>query len=172
MNKLLEQTRQKILESVQPQELTQAIEKVVEAGKKILYSPKTRDMVMQELQTEGDIEDVIGSGVAKLTGLVYVEYKKTLPMEVLMPVSMLLMLEVLDFLEQGGKIQVNNDTLAETTQATASAMLQLLGVTPEKLEEYTQQAQGGASQGAQGAMPAAGAQQPASGLIGNAMGGA
>jgi hypothetical protein len=172
MNQLLEQTRQKILESVQPQELVQSIEKVVEAGKKILYSPKTRDMVMQELQSDGDIEDVIGSGVAKLTGLVYAEYKKTLPMEVLMPVNMLLMLEVMDFLEQGGKLQVTNDTLAETTQATASAMLQLLGITPEKLEEYTRQAQGGAGQGAPEEAMAGGAQQPASGLIGNAMGGA
>lgn len=159
MNPLLEQTRQQILASVKPQQLTQSIEKVVEAGKKILYSPKTRDLILQELQSDGNIEDIIGSGVAKLTGLVYQEYKKTLPMEVLMPVNMLLMLEVMDFLEQGGKLEVNNDTLAQTTQATASAMLQLLGITPEKLQEYTQQAQG--------AQPA---QQP-SGLIGGAMGG-
>lgn len=164
MNQLLEQTRQKILETINPPGLVTAIEKVTEAGKKILYSEKTRDLVLQELQSDGDMEDIIGSGVAKLTGLVYSEYKKTLPMEVLMPVSMMLMLEVLDFLEQGGKIQVTNDTLAQTTQATASAMLQLLGVTPEKLEEYTQQAQGAAQ-------PEMG-QQPAPGLIGNAMGGA
>lgn len=160
MNPLLEQTRQQILASVKPPQLTQSIEKVVEAGKKILYSPKTRDLVLQELQSDGNIEDIIGSGVAKLTGMVYAEYKKTLPMEVLMPVNMLLMLEVMDFLEQGGKLEVNNDTLAQTTQATASAMLQLLGITPEKLQEYTQQAQGAAPQ----------AQQP-SGLIGGAMGG-
>lgn len=158
MNQLLEQTRQKILESVNPPQLTQSIEKVVEAGKKILYSPKTRDLVLQELQTDGDIEDIIGSGVAKLTGLVYQEYKKTLPMEVLMPVNMLLMLEVMDFLEQGGKLEVNNDTLAQTTQATASAMLQLLGITPEKLQEYAQQAQGSGQQAPQG-------------LVGGAMGG-
>lgn len=158
MNQLLEQTRQQILSSVKPQQLTQSIEKVVEAGKKILYSPKTRDLVLQELQSDGDIEDIIGSGVAKLTGMVYAEYKKTLPMEVLMPVNMLLMLEVMDFLEQGGKLEVNNDTLAQTTQATASAMLQLLGITPEKLQEYTQQAQSAAPQESQG-------------LVGSAMGG-
>lgn len=163
MNQILETTRQKILESINPPGLTQAIEKVTEAGKKILYSEKTRDLVLQELQSGGDVEDIIGSGVAKLTGLVFAEYKKTLPMEVLMPVSMLLMLEVLDFLEQGGKIQVTNDMLAETTQATASAMLQLLGVTPEKLEEYVQQA------GAQpGPEPST---EPPQGLVGGAMGG-
>ncbi len=155
MNQILETTRQQILESVKPPQLTQAIEKVVEAGKKILYSPDTREMVLQELQSDGEMQDVIGSGVAKLTGLVYSEYKKTLPMEVLMPVCMLLMIEVLDFLEQGGKVQVTNEFLAEVTQSTASAMLQLLGVTPEKLEEYTQQAQGGASpQAAQPQQPA------------------
>ena len=165
MNTILNTTREKILESINPQGLVQAIEKVTEAGKKILYSPKTRDLVMQELQAEGDMEDIIGAGVAKLTGLVFNEYKKTLPMEVLMPVSMMLMLEVLDFLEQAGKIQVTNEMVAETTQATASAMLQLLGITPEKLQEYVQQS-------GQQMAPEMSGQPQQGGLIGAAMGGA
>ncbi len=163
MNNILNTTKEKILDGINPKGLIQAIEKVTEAGRKILYSPKTRDMVMQELQSEGDVEDVIGSGVAKLTGLVFNEYKKTLPMEVLMPVSMMLLLEVLDFLEQAGKIKVTNEMLAETTQTTASAMLQLLGITPEMLEEAMSQS-GQTAQGAQ--------TQVQSGLIGSEMGAA
>lgn len=165
MNEILNATQEKILAGINPPGLVKAIEKVTEAGKKILYSPETRDLVMEELQSEGDMEDVIGEGVAKLTGLVFNEYRKTLPMEVLMPVSMMLMLEVLDFLEQAGKIKVTNEMLAEVTQSTASSMLQLLGITPEKLEEYTQQA------GMSAPTPSDGAPQQG-GLIGAAMGGA
>lgn len=164
MNELLQKTRDQLLSSVNPPQLTQAVETVVEAGKKVMYSEQTRDLLLEQLQADGDVPEIVGSGVAKLAVLLYSEYKNTLPMEVLMPASFLLMLESLDFLERAGEAEITNDLLAECTQETGASVLQAFGITPEKIAE-AQAAQGGGAQSAGQALPAAG------GLIGGAMGG-
>lgn len=133
MNQLLEQTQAKILESVNPPELQQAVQTVVEAGKKIMYSEQTRDLLIEQLSADGELEEVVGSGIAKLAALLYSEYQQTLPMEVLMPAAFLLMVESLDFLERAGRTEVTADLIAECTQDVSSSILQALGVTPEQI---------------------------------------
>lgn len=169
MNQLLEQTQSKILESINPPELQEAVQRVVEAGKKIMYSEQTRDMLIEQLSTEGELQEVVGSGIAKLAALLFSEYQQTLPMEVLMPAAFLLMVESLDFLERAGRTEITPDFVAECTQEVSSAILQALGVTPEQLAA----AQSGQPiPGMEQAAPAT-PQQPAAapGLVSGAMGG-
>ena len=51
------------------------------------------------------------------------------------PAATALLCEALDMLEQLGKIKVTNDTLSDAMQALGSNLLQLIGVTPKKLDE-------------------------------------
>jgi hypothetical protein len=57
---------------------------------------------------------------------------------------MLLLFEALEFLEEAGAVQVDAPQLAAYTQAAGSAFLQMLGVTPEKLQGMIGQAAPGA----------------------------
>lgn len=176
MNQLLQKTQDEILAKVNPPELQQAVNTVVEAGKKIMYSEQTRDMLIEQLNSEGELPEVVGSGIAKLAALLYSEYKQTLPMEVLIPAASLLMLESLDFLERAGRTEITNDLLAECTMETQSAILQALGVTPETIAaaQNGQALPGMQGQAAAGGMPApTPAASPApGGIVGGAMGGA
>lgn len=137
MNKILEQARQALLQKAKP-ELVPVIEKVVGAGRKVMYSDKSRGMAMQELKRATDPEGV-GSAAAKLAAVLFNQSKQTIPMPVLFPATMLLMIEALQFLEDAGAVQVTPEFLAECTQATGSAFLQMLGVTPEKLQQMAAQ---------------------------------
>jgi hypothetical protein len=141
MNQLLEQTRQGILQKVD-RRLVPAVEKVASAGKQVMYSEKSRDMAIEQLKSSQDPES-IGAAAAKLAGVLFNQSRSTIPPEVLFPATMLLMIEALGFLEDAGAVQVSNDFLAECTQATGSAFLQMLGVTPEKLQGMMAQQQGG-----------------------------
>lgn len=175
MNQLLQQTQDKIAESVNPPELRQAVEKVVEAGKKIMYSEQTRDLLIDQLNSEGDLPEVVGSGIAKLAAILFSEYKRTLPMEVLMPSAFLLMVESLDFLEKAGQAEITNDFVAKCTEEVGSAILQAIGVTPEQLAaaQNGQPISPGAAQApatAEPTQPAAPAQPPP-GIVSGAMGG-
>ena len=88
-------------------------------------------------------------------------------MKAAIPAATILLCEALDFMEKAGKVQVNPNTLAQAMQALASSLLQLFGVTPDKLQGALQQAQGQqATQQPQQATPSA----PVGGILSNAAG--
>jgi hypothetical protein len=154
MNPLLQKTQDALLAKVD-QRLVPVVNKVVNAGRKVMYSDASRGMAIQELKQATDPEG-IGSAAAKMAGVLFNQSKQTIPMEVLFPATMLLMLEALQFLEDAGTVKVEPNFLAECTKATGSAFLQLMGVTPEKLQELAAQRQ----------QP----QQPAAGILAGAKG--
>ncbi len=179
MNELLQRTEQAILEKSDPR-LQPVITKVVDAGEQILYSEQTRDLVLQQLSQEGDPLEIIGAGTAKIMAILQNKAKGTIPPEAFVPAANVLMCRVLDFAEQIGAVQVDNETVAQATQETNSAVLQVLGVSPQQLEgmmkgQGASALQGGPSPQPAGSMPAPGAppQGPAApvGIIGQALGG-
>jgi hypothetical protein len=161
MNPLLEKTKQETL--AQKPQLRKPIEKTVEAGKKVMYDEKTRDMAVQQLSAGSDPES-IGSAVAKLAVILLNQAKGAMPMEVLIPASTILLCEALQFLEDAGSVEVTPDLLAECTMAMTSALLQALGATPEQIQGYIDKARGGQQAPAQ---PAA---QPPGGIVAGAQG--
>ena len=94
MNPLLQKTQDALLAKVD-QRLVPVVNKVVNAGRKVMYSDASRGMAIQELKQATDPEG-IGSAAAKMAGVLFNQSKQTIPMEVLFPATMLLMLEALD----------------------------------------------------------------------------
>lgn len=131
MNELLQKTQAAVLQKANPK-LAPVIKKVVEAGKKVMYSKESRDLFIQQVKGGTDPES-IGAAVAKLMGILSNQSKGTIPPEVLVPAATLLMCEGLQFMEEAGLVEITPDFLAAVTKAMGSAVLQLLGVSPEKL---------------------------------------
>jgi hypothetical protein len=163
MNPLLEKTRAAVLSNAKPQ-LAKPIEKTVEAGKKVMYDEKTRDMAVQQLSAGSDPES-IGSAVAKLAAILFNQTKGTMPMQVLIPAATILLCEALQFLEDAEAVEVTPDLLAECTMAMTSAVLQAFGATPEQIQGYIDKAGGGGA--ARQAQPAG---QPSGGIVAGAQG--
>lgn len=162
MNPLLQKCVDATLQKAKPQ-LVPVINKVVLAGKKVMYDPKTRDMAIAELKKGTDPES-IGSAVAKLMGLLMSQAKGTIPPEVLVPAAIVMLCEGLQFLQDAGAVQVTPDLLAQATQATGSAILQIMGVSADKLQSMVS--------GAQGGQPPAAPQPAPTGLVAGAQGAA
>lgn len=150
-NPLIDKARVALLAKIDPR-LRPVVDKVAAAGKQVMYSEQTRDMAIQELKRGADPESV-GSAVCKLAAILFNQSKKTIPMNVLFPATMLLLFEALQFLEDAGTLKVDAPQLAAYSQATGSGFLQMLGVTPEKLQGMF--AQGGAPGAAPPAAPPA-----------------
>lgn len=166
MNPLLQKTQDAILQKADPR-LVPVIKKLEAAGQQVMYSEKSRGMMIEQLG-DGKNPEQIGAGVAKLIGIIYSESKKTAPMEALIPASVLLLCEGLNFLEEAGAIQVSNEFLSQCTMAMGSSVAQLFGATPEKLQTMISKGQGG---GAADQAPQMGAQPPAAAASGPATGG-
>ena len=133
-NPLLLKTEQASRAKVAPDQKT-AYDKIVAAGVKLMFSEKMHAMLLEQLRQPGDPATVAGQGVAKLLAIMMNQAKGTFPMKAGIPAATALLCEALDMLEQLGKIKVTNDTLSDAMQALGSNLLQLIGVTPKKLDE-------------------------------------
>ena len=139
-NPLLVKMEDAITAKVPPQQMA-AFKKIIRTGEKVLFSQNMHKMVTEQLKASGNPAVIAGEGAAKLLGILVTQSKGTMPMEAGSPASAVLLCEILDMMEQLGKIKVDNNNLAEAVQAMSSGILQLFGVTPEKLSAMMQQAQ-------------------------------
>ena len=79
---------------------------------------------------------------------------------------MIFAFEYLDLVAKSGKADITPDLIAQATQATASALLPLMGISPAKMQSLMAVAKQHGN--AQATVPAP---TPASGIIGGAQGG-
>lgn len=152
MNEMLQKVEAGILEKADPRTVP-AIQKIVKAGKKVMYSEQSRTLFLDEMKNGADPE-AIGAAVAKLMGLLSNQAKGTIQPDVLIKAATLLMCEGLQFLEDAGTVTVDADFLAASTKAMGSAVLQLLGASPEQLSGLLQGKGAPAQPAAQPAPPA------------------
>ena len=139
-NPLLSKMEAGVLDKLDPKQ-QHAFDKIVKAGVKVMYSEKMHPMLVNQLKTPGDPAAIAGEGVAKLLGILMNQSKGTMPMKAGIPAAAVLLCEALDMLEELGKVKVTKDTLAKAVQSLSSSLLQLMGVTPEKLSGLMAKAQ-------------------------------
>ena len=155
-----------------PPQFRVAVQRIVLAGMKVMFSPETHQLMLRALHSDTDPAHAVGMGVTQLMTLLYRESRGTMPTPAMVPAGILLCCEALDFMERSNMVQVTTDLIDNTVQTVTAYLLQKLGFTPEKMAQIAQRGQ----QQPQGAAPAAAAQpapapaQPSSGLIGQQMG--
>lgn len=153
-NPLLVKTAQQTMSRV-PQQLQGALKNAVTAGNKVMYSDQSRHLMMDQMkQNNGDIPTNIGEGVAKLISLLFADSKGKLPLRVLIPAGIILVCQAIEFVNDAGSVEITPDVLNQATMEFSSSFLQLLGVTPDKLQQILssqgQQAQPAPNGGASG----------------------
>lgn len=163
-NPMLEQAEQGIQSKV-PSNLQEPLSRVVHAGLTIMYSPQLAQQRNDHMAVSKDPAQDAGQGAARLISNLYQQSNKTMPVEVIVPASMIFAFEYLDLVAKAGKVQITPDLIAQATQAVADAVLPLLGVTKDKLAGMIAQSQRGGTPG-QSSAPAA--PTPSAGIIGNA----
>ncbi|MCY1168272.1 hypothetical protein D9M73_82600 [compost metagenome] len=160
-NPLLKQTEDQILSRIKP-ELKEPLNRTVTAGLTLMYAPAMQQNLLKQMGKPGDYASKVAEGSAKLTGILYLQSKKTMPLSIMIPTATLLMCEGLDFLERSGKVKVDGSLLAAAMKELSAYMLQLLGITPQQVAQVV-------NKGKQGAQPG----QPAgAGIVGSQMQGA
>ena len=139
-------------------ELNKAMDKVIVAGMKVMFSPETHQLALKEIEGDDMPEDV-GRGVANLLMMLFQESRGTMPMEAGIPGAVVLCIEALEFLEKAGAIEVTKETVARSVQSLFTYVMQGAGISKEKMGGMmaaAKQGQAGGPQGlvgqAQGAM--------------------
>jgi hypothetical protein len=151
INPVMQDTEKRIESNVSP-EIQDQYERIVVAGDKIMFSPKTHSNVSW-LQSPADAS-IVADGVAELITIIDEESKGSMKMEPAIYASVTLAMHALDFVERTQGSQVTQEMADATSNAVMGQVLEKFGI-----------GSGAGQQGAQQDIPPQVAQQP-TGLIG------
>lgn len=133
-SKQIQQIRQQVMI---PKQLTEAAQRIVTAGRKVLFSKETRKMVMDELTRKAPAEERVGKGVSDLMVLLFMQSNKSMPPQLIMPCAILLACDVIEFMMEAGEQVDVGGAIERVTIETSSRF----GVKPENLKELMGQVQ-------------------------------
>lgn len=143
---VIEQAQESLKQHVPPQ-FAQATQRFVLAGMRVMFHPKTHELVMRELtREEGPIERRVAMGVAALVSILQQRTKGPVQQPALVAAANILLMEALKFLAQGGQIDATPDLVSNATSELSAYLMQKFGLdTPEKVREAQQVMVRGAS---------------------------
>ena len=116
-----------------PPELQQAYERVVVAGMKMMFSKETNKYMLQQLEAPGSMAEKLGSGVAELMLMLFMQSNKTMPPQVIIPAGSELVVQAADFINQAGLAEVTNRDVGDGIQVMMAIILKQFGIDPAKL---------------------------------------
>lgn len=171
-DKLIATVQTQVRNSV-PAQFRVAVQKIYLAGMKLMYSPETHQLMLQQLQGNDFTAQAVARGIAALITLMYRQSKGSMPIPAIAPAAILLACEALDFLEQTGKEQVTAELLSDVVQQVVAILLQKVGLTPDSLANGVNKNAAAAGMHVPGQMPtptAASTPPGAGGLVQSQMG--
>jgi hypothetical protein len=161
---LAKQSRQ-ALEARIPPQLQSAVERLVLAGTKVMFSPQTHELALSQIQDAKDPARGAATGVAALMSQLVSRTKGALPQPAIPPAANILLMEALAFMDESGQVDLTADMIASATEDLTAYLMQKLGLTPEAVDQAHQVMRAGPA----GQTPANNPPPPAAGLVGQAM---
>lgn len=112
-------------------------DRTVLAAETLMFSPDTHanmELVRNPASRDNPVT-TISKGVSGLMWLLYVQSKRSIPMESLIYAGTIAICKALDFAERGLKIEITPEIISATVQKTSERLFEKMGVTPEQLRE-------------------------------------
>lgn len=122
---LLKQVTARVDASV-PKTFRQAYQKIVAAGKQLMFSDQTFGMMqdyMRRIQNPQDIPKIVSHGIVKVISMLFNESQGTLSLEAAGPAAIVLMADALEYVEQVAGIPVTKDIVDATTLLIKDGLL-------------------------------------------------
>lgn len=116
-----------------PPELQNAYERVVLAGMKIMFSEKTNQLVMKQMQGEGPVSERLGIGIAGLMATLFKESNKTMPPAVIIPAGVYLLAQAADFLKQSRIENIDDKAIGDAMQIFVETTIKMFGGDTDKV---------------------------------------
>ena len=119
-----------------PPELMESFERVVLAGKKVMYSPQMEDTIKEELAGDGPIEKKLAFAVAGLIAMLDKQAKPKLPVKVIVPAAIELLYDAADFIKSTGLApEITPEQLKTATQGLVMLVLKMYGSNDEQIRQ-------------------------------------
>lgn len=114
-------------------EIAEDVHRFVLAGEKIIYGSSTHQKALGFLRQADDPINGAVMGVAALISMIHSKAKNASP-DVMVAASMLLLVDVLDFLAKAGRVELDDENVGNAFELLMRTMAQKLGIGEEQLE--------------------------------------
>lgn len=121
-----------------PEQFQEAFARVVKAGMQVMFSEETHDMMVTELEKEGDIGENAGKAIAGLMMILFKKSNGTMPQPVIIPAGIYLMMQGADFIEKATGEQFTPEDIGNAIEVFIMEMAGAAGIDPERLRGATE----------------------------------
>ncbi len=121
-----------------PPELKKAYERVLQAGIKLMFDPRTRAETMQMIAAPGDPVQKIAQGVGSVMVVLFEQSNGTMPQQIIIPVAVELVMHVVEVVREAGA-EISNEQVGAATEQTINFIMQKFGIDPNQLESMAKQ---------------------------------
>lgn len=119
-----------------PPEMMEAFERVVLAGKKVMYSPQMEDTIKQELAGDAPIEKKLAEAITGLMVMLNQQAKPRIPEQVIVPAAIELLYDAADFVKKAGLApDITPEQVKTATQLMTMLILKGSGANDQQIGE-------------------------------------
>jgi hypothetical protein len=125
-----------------PPELQEAYERVVVAGMKVMFSKESHQIMLKEIQAEGEVSEKLGRGITGLMLLLFKESNQTIPPQVIIPAGVELLVQAADFVRKSGVDEITNADIGDAIEVFITMILDKFGADSKQIMAMVNQYSG------------------------------
>ena len=125
-----------------PGNLKGIFDRAVLSGMRIMFDRNSHQMLLEQLDKPGPLADKVVEGIISLVFMLWTESNRSLPPQIMVPVTVVLTLRAYEFLAQSGEPEATPALLGEVMSGAVTGILERFGVSEDQLPELARQAQG------------------------------
>lgn len=101
-----------------PQELHQPLKQLLTAGMQLLFSKDSHDLLMEGINENDEVplSDELAVGAVSMFKIMMSKAKGQIPGEIIMPAAAILLARVLEFLQESGSTEVNDQVFSDAME--------------------------------------------------------
>jgi hypothetical protein len=111
-----------------PANLKDIYSKAVLSGMRIMFSGQSHHLLTEALDKPGPLATNISNGIIQLMYLLWTQSNKTLPPQIIVPVTVTLTLKAFDYLQHSHDPQATKDVLGQATTLAIHGVMSRFGV--------------------------------------------
>lgn len=133
---------QQILDEIKvPPKYKAIYDKMVFNGKRLMFSKDMEKSLNAQLDGPGDLAGKIAKGVVAVMYMMWNASNKTLPVEMMVPVTFTLTVEAFAFLQKAQDPDATKEVLGNAVEQATELVMQGFKVAPDKIKEFVDQNQ-------------------------------
>lgn len=137
-----------IIDKIQvPPNLKSIYDKAIVSGLRIMFDKKSHKMLLEQLDKPEPMEKKLSEGIITLVYMLWTESNKTLPPQILVPITVTLTLRAFEFLQDSGDQEATKEALGEAMHMAVVGLMERCGVPQDQLQQMANKVQGGAANG-------------------------